>query len=79
MLLIGQVTSTQVENASKNEGVGSVEKIVKSTPMANIPSPCMAVMPTLPDKYSSPKSRRDGGLSTQKDAVTELVAVSQPR
>jgi hypothetical protein len=72
------VTSAQVEEAGKNEGVRSVERIVKSAPMHSLP-PHMAGTAPVPNEYLPSKLKRDAGLSGQNDAVIELIAVSQPR
>ncbi|EPE25367.1 Subtilisin-like protein [Glarea lozoyensis ATCC 20868] len=71
------MTSEQVDEAGKYEGVRSIERIAKSAPMHSIPPHTARTAPIL-DKYPASKLKRDASLLSQNDAVAELIAVSQP-
>lgn len=76
MLLL--VTDAQVDLVSKNAGVKSVRP-TKAWKAARMPSRTVGSLVSPASKLTNVNIKRDISYSTQKDAVSELVAVSQPR
>lgn len=73
------VTAAQIEAAAKNPGVKSIEKNARGKLGRYATPPKPSSQSTLPAHVLKMKAKRGVEFSTQQDAATELVEVSQPR
>jgi len=73
------VTTAQSQDAAKNPGVKSVGENQKGWLGRHVPSHDLPPLPSTTAKLSDSKAKRAIAYTTQEDAVTELVEVSQPR